>query len=290
MLELSMSDLFHEDVPLEYIQRVFDVMRRADRLAELDAKLEWAPNICMGVSVESDKYRSRIGGESGPREGRGRVSMEFGSERQVQEWLGVRSVAAKGSASSPTPSQWSGRSGATTRQRSARYRIAPWRSSGWDRYHHPSERPPAPAAAMIASTTSTRPQGGSSVRTATRPRTGAGVDGGRAGPECSFQSGRLSSRRRARSRARRSRPNLSRAASATASPGFVEPFPMVPELQPFHARALRAEAVDHLVLDQLELCVEVVLPRGERVEALLDARERRREGLHGVGYGMQAAP
>jgi protein gp37 len=67
-----MSDLFHKDVPLEYVQRVFDVMRRAhwhrfqvltkraDRLAELDAKLEWAPNIWMGVSVESDPYRTRI--------------------------------------------------------------------------------------------------------------------------------------------------------------------------------------------------------------------------------------
>ncbi len=68
----SMSDLFHKDVPLEYIQRVFDVMRsarwhrfqvltkRSERLGELDSKLEWAPNIWMGVSVESDKYRSRI--------------------------------------------------------------------------------------------------------------------------------------------------------------------------------------------------------------------------------------
>ncbi|MBI3184667.1 MAG: phage Gp37/Gp68 family protein [Myxococcales bacterium] len=68
----SMSDLFHKDVPLQYIQRVFDVMRRAswhrfqiltkrsERLAELDAKLEWAPNIWMGVSVENEKYRSRI--------------------------------------------------------------------------------------------------------------------------------------------------------------------------------------------------------------------------------------
>jgi protein gp37 len=68
----SMSDLFHQDVPLEYIQRVFDVMRRAhwhrfqvltkraDRLAELDPKLSWAPNIWMGVSVESDRYRTRI--------------------------------------------------------------------------------------------------------------------------------------------------------------------------------------------------------------------------------------
>src|SRR5687767_70927 len=68
----SMSDLFHVDVPLDYVRRVFDVMRRAhwhqfqvltkrsDRLAELDSDLEWAPNIWMGVSVESDKYRSRI--------------------------------------------------------------------------------------------------------------------------------------------------------------------------------------------------------------------------------------
>ena len=68
----SMSDLFHKDVPFEYIQRVFEVMHRAgwhrfqvltkrsERLAELDPKLEWAPNIWMGVSVESDKYLSRI--------------------------------------------------------------------------------------------------------------------------------------------------------------------------------------------------------------------------------------
>jgi protein gp37 len=68
----SMSDLFHQQVPLDYIQRIFDVMRRASwhrfqvltkrskRLVELDMKLEWAPNIWMGVSVESDKYRTRI--------------------------------------------------------------------------------------------------------------------------------------------------------------------------------------------------------------------------------------
>jgi protein gp37 len=68
----SMSDLFHEDVPVNYIQRVFEVMRqarwhrfqvltkRSERLAELDCNLEWAPNVWMGVSVESDKYRSRI--------------------------------------------------------------------------------------------------------------------------------------------------------------------------------------------------------------------------------------
>jgi protein gp37 len=68
----SMSDLFHRDVPLEYIQRVFDVMRRAhghtfqvltkraERLADLDAKLDWPENVWMGVSVESDAYRGRV--------------------------------------------------------------------------------------------------------------------------------------------------------------------------------------------------------------------------------------
>ncbi len=68
----SMSDLFHDAVPLEYIERVFEVMRRAhwhrfqvltkraERLAELSAHLGWSPNIWMGVSVESGKYRSRI--------------------------------------------------------------------------------------------------------------------------------------------------------------------------------------------------------------------------------------
>ncbi len=68
----SMSDLFHQDVPIEYIQQVFDVMRRAhwhrfqvltkraDRLLELDDRLDWQPNIWMGVSVESEKYLHRI--------------------------------------------------------------------------------------------------------------------------------------------------------------------------------------------------------------------------------------
>ena len=68
----SMSDLFHDEVPLAYIQRVFDVMRRAhwhrfqvltkraSRLAELDPEIEWASNIWMGVSVESAKYVDRI--------------------------------------------------------------------------------------------------------------------------------------------------------------------------------------------------------------------------------------
>ena len=68
----SMSDLFHVDVPLDYVQRVFDVMRRAHwhrfqiltkrsaRLAELAQHLDWAPNVWMGVSVETATYFSRI--------------------------------------------------------------------------------------------------------------------------------------------------------------------------------------------------------------------------------------
>lgn len=68
----SMSDLFHEDVPLEFILEVFKTMReadwhqyqvltkRADRLEELDSKLPWASQIWMGTSVEDDKVRWRI--------------------------------------------------------------------------------------------------------------------------------------------------------------------------------------------------------------------------------------
>ena len=68
----SMSDLFHKDVPLEYIQRVFDVMRRADwhrfqvltkradRLAELSPEIDWPENVWMGVSVENADYVDRI--------------------------------------------------------------------------------------------------------------------------------------------------------------------------------------------------------------------------------------
>lgn len=68
----SMSDLFHEAVPLEYIQCVFDVMRRADwhrfqvltkradRLVASDPCLEWPHNVWMGVSVESSDHVGRI--------------------------------------------------------------------------------------------------------------------------------------------------------------------------------------------------------------------------------------
>jgi protein gp37 len=68
----SMSDLFHEAVPVEFILRVFDVMRRADwhqyqlltkrseRLLALDAELVWLPHVWMGVSVEAKECVHRI--------------------------------------------------------------------------------------------------------------------------------------------------------------------------------------------------------------------------------------
>jgi protein gp37 len=68
----SMSDLFHADVPEEYLRQVFDLMRRAhwhrfqvltkraERLAELGPDLDWPENVWMGVSVESTSYRARI--------------------------------------------------------------------------------------------------------------------------------------------------------------------------------------------------------------------------------------
>jgi len=69
----SMSDLFHEAVPFEYIRRVSEVMERADwhvfqvltkrheRLAALAGQLRWPANVWMGVSVESQDYVVRIG-------------------------------------------------------------------------------------------------------------------------------------------------------------------------------------------------------------------------------------
>ncbi|MDQ3374726.1 MAG: phage Gp37/Gp68 family protein [Acidobacteriota bacterium] len=68
----SMSDLFHQDIPLEYIKRVFDVIakaswhnfqvltKRADRLKEINSELKWTSNIWMGVSVENQKVVHRI--------------------------------------------------------------------------------------------------------------------------------------------------------------------------------------------------------------------------------------
>lgn len=68
----SMSDLFHEQIPEPYIQRVFEIMgrahwhtfqiltKRAERLAELAPRLPWPENVWQGVSVESVRYFSRI--------------------------------------------------------------------------------------------------------------------------------------------------------------------------------------------------------------------------------------
>ncbi|MBK9289061.1 MAG: phage Gp37/Gp68 family protein [Flavobacteriales bacterium] len=70
----SMSDLFHEAVPLTFIIMVFEVMnltpqhtyqvltKRADRLAEVAKYLDWTPNIWMGVSVEDKRVLHRIDG------------------------------------------------------------------------------------------------------------------------------------------------------------------------------------------------------------------------------------
>lgn len=68
----SMSDLFHEGVPEDFIQKVFGVMRRAswhqfqvltkraERLAALSESIDWPPNVWIGVSVESRPYACRI--------------------------------------------------------------------------------------------------------------------------------------------------------------------------------------------------------------------------------------
>ena len=67
-----MSDLFHEEVPLDFIRQVFDVMaatpqhtyqvltKRSKRLARDAGKLDWPANVWMGVSVESQRYAFRI--------------------------------------------------------------------------------------------------------------------------------------------------------------------------------------------------------------------------------------
>ena len=68
----SMSDLFHDDIPLAYIQRVFVTMRdcahhtfqvltkRSERLAELAPRLSWPRNVWMGVSVEDARVIHRV--------------------------------------------------------------------------------------------------------------------------------------------------------------------------------------------------------------------------------------
>jgi protein gp37 len=67
----SMSDLFHEEIPVGFIQDIFQVMRnnpqhtfqiltkRSQRLRELAKSLDWSSNIWMGVTIENDHYVGR---------------------------------------------------------------------------------------------------------------------------------------------------------------------------------------------------------------------------------------
>lgn len=67
----SMSDLFHEEIPFDFLLRVFETMvaadqhtfqiltKREDRLAELAPDLPWPPNVWMGVSIENRKFVHR---------------------------------------------------------------------------------------------------------------------------------------------------------------------------------------------------------------------------------------
>jgi len=68
----SMSDLFHAEIPLEYIKKVFDVMnknrhhifqvltKRAERLESISRDLNWSDNIWLGVTVENANNKNRI--------------------------------------------------------------------------------------------------------------------------------------------------------------------------------------------------------------------------------------
>ncbi len=67
----SMSDLFHEGIPVEFILRIFAVMQEASqhrfqvltkrhhRLASLAPELPWPPNVWMGVSIENQRWLER---------------------------------------------------------------------------------------------------------------------------------------------------------------------------------------------------------------------------------------
>lgn len=68
----SMSDLFHQDVPIEFIESAFDIMKKAswhtfqvltkrsDRLKEIDEIIDIPKNVWLGVSVECEDYLHRI--------------------------------------------------------------------------------------------------------------------------------------------------------------------------------------------------------------------------------------
>ncbi len=75
----SMSDLFHKSVPATFIERVFDVMncasqhrfqvltKRPSRVAQMDGRLHWTPNIWLGVSIESERWMGRLATLKGTR-------------------------------------------------------------------------------------------------------------------------------------------------------------------------------------------------------------------------------
>lgn len=68
----SMSDLFHKDIPVEFIQDVFHTMekaswhtfqvltKRSERLSEISKQLPWPSNVWQGVSVENERVLHRI--------------------------------------------------------------------------------------------------------------------------------------------------------------------------------------------------------------------------------------
>ncbi|MBM4158159.1 MAG: phage Gp37/Gp68 family protein [Ignavibacteria bacterium] len=68
----SMSDVFHKDIPLSFLKKIFEVMnetprhiyqvltKRAERMEKLAGELRWTENIWLGVTVENEKARYRI--------------------------------------------------------------------------------------------------------------------------------------------------------------------------------------------------------------------------------------
>lgn len=69
----SMSDLFHQDIPLSFVRKIFHTMnkarwhcfqvltKRSDRMVHISRDLNWTSNIWMGVTVEEAQYQHRIG-------------------------------------------------------------------------------------------------------------------------------------------------------------------------------------------------------------------------------------
>jgi len=69
----SMSDLFHEEIPFDFLREIFDAMvmaeqhtfqiltKRHERLLELAPLLPWPPNVWMGVTIENRRFVHRCG-------------------------------------------------------------------------------------------------------------------------------------------------------------------------------------------------------------------------------------